>query len=652
MKRCPECRRDYLDETLRFCLDDGAALLDGPGSLEPATAHIPSFVSGAENTITSADTKIHTTEGLTATVPKQNRYKLVAGLLLGAVIIAGFGYGAYKFLLGKEAAPPRPVTAINSQRLTGDGKVRESVISPDGKLVAYIRTEGGDRSIWVKQIPTNTTLQVVKPGELDGFGWLTFSPDGVFLYFNAEPKTDDPRSVYRVSTLGGTPTKVLNNAVSVEFSPDAKRLSFWRFDFATNETALWVANIDGSNERKFASRTGAKFYQEAHSWSPDGKHIAGIAGDDGLEPGPILSIVLITVDGGEVVDIGKQKWGAIDELVWHPSGDSLLIAGGETTMQNQIWELSYPGGEPRRLTNNLNGHYSVSITADGKSIVTGEIYSRSALWVSPDLKPENAKQIMPATADTWGFSWTPDNRLVFSTDQTGEAEIWIIDADGANAKPLTNDHTFKQVPVVSADGRYIVYASVAETNRLERIDINGGNRSILAPAIGADNPDISLDSKWVLFSAYIGGESKIMRIPIEGGEPQILTQYKATEPRYSHDGKYFACFTPNETTGFWTKLAIVPAEGGQPIKILDAPPRTNLGRGPVWTPDGKGITVVIAEGEKQNLWLLPVDGSPGKRMTNFEVPGTARREYSRDGKRLAMMRAEGIGNAIMITDFR
>src|SRR6476620_5309017 len=43
MKRCPECRRDYYDDTLLYCLDDGTALLEGPtsgsGDLdEPATA--------------------------------------------------------------------------------------------------------------------------------------------------------------------------------------------------------------------------------------------------------------------------------------------------------------------------------------------------------------------------------------------------------------------------------------------------------------------------------------------------------------------------------------------------------------------------------------------------------------------------------------
>src|SRR5215218_2450690 len=48
MKRCPECRRDYTNETLNFCLDDGAGLLDGPGSIdEPATAILSGPISAA-----------------------------------------------------------------------------------------------------------------------------------------------------------------------------------------------------------------------------------------------------------------------------------------------------------------------------------------------------------------------------------------------------------------------------------------------------------------------------------------------------------------------------------------------------------------------------------------------------------------------------
>src|SRR6478752_1236041 len=38
MKRCPKCRRDYTDETLNYCLDDGAGLVDGPSSGEAPAA--------------------------------------------------------------------------------------------------------------------------------------------------------------------------------------------------------------------------------------------------------------------------------------------------------------------------------------------------------------------------------------------------------------------------------------------------------------------------------------------------------------------------------------------------------------------------------------------------------------------------------------
>ena len=43
MKRCPECRRDYYDDSLLYCLDDGAALLEGPSTDEPATAILSEF---------------------------------------------------------------------------------------------------------------------------------------------------------------------------------------------------------------------------------------------------------------------------------------------------------------------------------------------------------------------------------------------------------------------------------------------------------------------------------------------------------------------------------------------------------------------------------------------------------------------------------
>ncbi|MCA1591018.1 MAG: hypothetical protein LC734_11680, partial [Acidobacteria bacterium] len=66
MKRCPECRRDYYDDSLLYCLDDGSALLEGPGSMdEPATA----ILQGTEPSNEAAARVLHTT-GQTAVLPR------------------------------------------------------------------------------------------------------------------------------------------------------------------------------------------------------------------------------------------------------------------------------------------------------------------------------------------------------------------------------------------------------------------------------------------------------------------------------------------------------------------------------------------------------------------------------------------------------
>ena len=78
MKRCPECRRDYYDDSLSYCLDDGSALLEGPGSGdaripdEPATAIL--LEAGAVATGFSKDEheRIDSLESATAILSEQN----------------------------------------------------------------------------------------------------------------------------------------------------------------------------------------------------------------------------------------------------------------------------------------------------------------------------------------------------------------------------------------------------------------------------------------------------------------------------------------------------------------------------------------------------------------------------------------------------
>ena len=122
MKRCPECRRSYTDETLNFCLDDGAALLDGPGSLEPPTSVLP---FGGDEALTrqqltqTGETAI-LTSGSKREKPERSSGKVLAVLVGLGLAAAAIGYGGYKLYSNAlPVAPVRSSLALNTQRLTG-----------------------------------------------------------------------------------------------------------------------------------------------------------------------------------------------------------------------------------------------------------------------------------------------------------------------------------------------------------------------------------------------------------------------------------------------------------------------------------------------------------------------------------------------------
>jgi len=132
MKRCPECRRDYTDETLNFCLDDGARLLDGPASMdEPATAILsesPVFAGGLYGSESATRAQIHST-GQTAILPTGasitskakgfDRRLILAPLALAIIVLGGsFGYRYYKTASG---GPINSIAVLPFENRSGSG---------------------------------------------------------------------------------------------------------------------------------------------------------------------------------------------------------------------------------------------------------------------------------------------------------------------------------------------------------------------------------------------------------------------------------------------------------------------------------------------------------------------------------------------------
>ncbi len=657
MKRCPECRRDYYDDTLLYCLDDGNALLEGPASVsstgdEPQTAILHS-TGGTDEAATRQ--QLLTTSGAPGASPSTaavhtrplsfTRNAVLVVILLLCVAAAGF-FG-YRYLWSNAVKPQRAATDLKIQRLTGDGNTVGAVISPDGKFLAFTRAENEKVSLWVKQIQTNSNVQIVGPGEFRELYGLLFTPEGSFIFFRGITGDSTASATYKVPVLGGNPVKVM--ASMPAFSSDGRQMAFTRFDEVAKEDWVIIANADGSNERKLVARSGKQSFESRATWSRDDKFLAIVVIDEDLPRDAQRSIAIISLADGALSELG-DKWADVFNPVWHPSNDAVMVVGrkGSDDNQDQLWEVEYPSGVSRRITNSLTLYAGLSLTADGQSAVLTEYDPKSSVWVSHNTDPNFAKEITRPTGSNHSISWTPDKKIVYISNASGNTEIWSIDADGKNAKQLTNDRLSKRRTAVSPDGRYIAY--VIDGNQLIRMDMNGGNPGVLVRGQFIEGVDFSGDSKWIIYPNSVEGEIRIFRIPVAGGDPQSLTGALswAFRPKYSPDGLYFAFPTFDEAVKRW-QISIFPAEGGQAVKTIDL---NSDYASLAWTPDGKGLTYNVNRGAKGDLWFQPIGGGEPNQLTNFDPPEVHENAYSLDGKQIALVRVERHSNAIMITDFR
>lgn len=330
----------------------------------------------------------------------------------------------------------------------------------------------------------------------------------------------------------------------------------------------------------------------------------------------------------------------------------------EQSALKQIWLVSYPGGEARQVTHDLNDYTGVSLTAGSKSLATVQNDTTDNIWVGPFDNPGQAKQIMSGKLEgADGLAWTPDGRIVYTSHVSGNTDIWIMNADGRNQKQLTDDPHIDQSPAVSPDGRYIVFLSIrAGSISLWRMDIDGGNLKQLTSGQSDLDPQISPDGRWVVFDSYRSGIATLWKMPIEGGEPVPLTDKFTLSPSISPDGKLIACHY-QEQPNSPLKLLVMPFEGGPPLKIFDLP--TSPGRDiqlssspVVWTPDGRAVMYLDMRGGTRNVWSQPLDGGKPVQLTNFTSNDTLWSALSRDGKQIAFTRETITSDVVLLSDFR
>jgi Tol biopolymer transport system component len=340
----------------------------------------------------------------------------------------------------------------------------------------------------------------------------------------------------------------------------------------------------------------------------------------------------------------------VRRVAWLGNGTGLVInATDEPFGFFQLWFVAYPGGDLGIITDGLNDYRTVSLAADPDTLVTVKSEQMMNVWVVPNAEGLAARKVTTELGQYFGVSWFPDGRLVYSSLVSGNPDIWITDAAGQGQRQLTFKSRGNYYPTVSADSRYIVFAS----NRrgyfnIWRMDADGGNQTQLTHGDNEFYPNCSPDGRWVFYQVLASGTPTLWKVPIDGGQPLALTNYYAGRPVVSPDGKFTSSPNWDEQAKAW-RLAIISSEGGPPLKLFDIPVR--YGQGVRWLPDNRTLVYLDARGG-YNLWAMPLDGGTARQLTDLKSDRIFDFDLSRDGRQFALTRGTIVSDVVQIRNLR
>jgi dipeptidyl aminopeptidase/acylaminoacyl peptidase len=253
-------------------------------------------------------------------------------------------------------------------------------------------------------------------------------------------------------------------------------------------------------------------------------------------------------------------------------------------------------------------------------------------------------------ADVFQLEWASDprispdgHRVVFvrngfdvMTDKT-ISNLWVIDSDGTNLRPLTSGNDGYHSPRWSPDGGRLLYvASAGSTLQLFVRFLDTGQQTELTrverpPSSAAWSPD----GKWIAFQMFVPEKApSVAEMPekpegADWGPPiKYIDQmsYRADGEGYVERGR--------------THLFVLPAEGGTPRQLTSGDWDDGS---PHWTPDGAALLFASNRHEEREydpadseIWRVDVSDGTVRVLTDRHGPDTSP-VPSPDGKSIAYL---------------
>jgi TolB protein len=263
----------------------------------------------------------------------------------------------------------------------------------------------------------------------------------------AAPEADGPWLAYTSNRSGnldvflirldGSGARNLTNHAATDthpaWSPDGKKIAFTS---ERNEIQhIFVMDADGGNVQQL---TLGPRPSRCPAWSPDGKQIAFTREVNGNH-----EIFVMQADGSAPVNLTNHP--AYDaDPAWSPDGRTIAFASNRAGGGFRLYTIDAERGNVQMLST-VENHFGAVYPAwspDGKQIAYGEpdACGKAQVVFVCDARGADKRQVTKLGGRNTFAAWSPDGkRLAFQhSDDQDEGSLYVIDADGANARRVGN----------------------------------------------------------------------------------------------------------------------------------------------------------------------------------------------------------------------
>jgi Tol biopolymer transport system component len=577
MKRCPQCRKDYLDDSLLYCLDDGAALVPGSVVDEPATAILSGDPISSEDLTRqiSAGTTTARSNSVTLSLPAflaGEKLPWLAAILM-AVIAAAFAYAYFNRQADNSSIAARLSFQPPADLSFNDVQYDSAVISPDGKKIAFTATDANGKN-WLYYRELNSVEVKQLPGSQNAIEPF-WSPDSKTVAYGSEGK------LRRSDLSGGTAQVICDAGRLVGGSWNREGVIVFVPDY---RTTLMQVPANGGEPRQIVKATQAPDTEGDRYpyFLPDGRHFLFTIDNKGIWTG--------SLDSPEVKQIVPEN----SRFAYATQGYLLFVHNEAVVAQSFDASKLSVSGDPVSIIPDQKGRVaSTRISVSDNGILLWQpLWEREYQLVWFD---REGKQI--GTVDTPSKVFvgedprlSPDGkRLVVKRDNF----LWVTDLEKGSTLRITSD--FSQGPIWSPDGSRIAYSSTPGMAAKASNGLGDAELLIEGPRFPAC---WSPDGRFILFK-YRGVKTRmdVWALPTFGDKkefPVLNSQFDEQTPSLSPDGRWLAYFS-DETGNGEIYVQSFSAEGkmGTDKKRISA----NGGVYPVWRHDGSELFFVGGDGQ-------------------------------------------------------